>query len=61
VGAYVVYRVATTLLRGMDMNDIASVVNWAWLAVVIYTWVGPVFFQRMLSKELEKVKLEKTF
>jgi hypothetical protein len=36
-------------------------VRWLWLAIVIYSWVGPVIFKRMLDKELQQLRLDPNF
>ncbi|WP_261694238.1 tetratricopeptide repeat protein [Tahibacter amnicola] len=61
VGMYLAYRVLTLLLHDLEQPTAATMLNYVWLAFVIYTWVAPAQFQRMLRKELEQVKLKPDF
>ena len=55
--AFVVYRVMTLVLADFGLDGAASIVRYAWLAIVAYTWVSPGIFKRMLEKDLEEVRL----
>jgi Flp pilus assembly protein TadD len=61
IGLYVVWQVfrRTLLLAFPPVVQTAAVV--AWLAFCIYTWVAPVVFDRMLKRELAKVRLNPAF
>jgi len=61
LGAYAAYRILTITLRGAIPDPYVNAIQFAWLGIVVYTWVGPGLFQRMLSKELSKVSLRKDF
>lgn len=58
---FVVYRVGSQVLKDMDLGTAAMWLSFAWLAFVIYTWVGPALFQRTLAKELAGFKLRGDF
>lgn len=55
--AFIVYRAARQVLTDSGYPDGADLVNFAWIGICIYTWVGPGLFQRELEKELGEVKL----
>lgn len=59
--AYLVFRVATMGFKDMGQAEIANYVQWAWFAIVIYTFVGPTLFIKSLKKELSEVKLSREF
>lgn len=61
LGAFVVYRLTARLAGDLGPPELASAIGFAWLAIVIYTWVGPALFQRALDKELAQVKLSDDF
>ncbi len=61
VGAFALYRTATILMEGTANASLIPLVQIGWYAAVIYTWVGPGLFQRMLDKELAKVALKPEF
>lgn len=61
VGAFAVYRSATILMEGTANAPLLPIVNLFWYAAVIYTWVSPGLFSRMLDRELEKVRLGPEF
>jgi Flp pilus assembly protein TadD len=57
--AFVLYRVSTIMATDAGRIGLASAINLAWLAVVIYSFTGPVLFRRALQKELAEVRLER--
>jgi Flp pilus assembly protein TadD len=59
LGAFVLYRVSTIMATDAGRTGLASAINLAWLAVVIYSFAGPVLFRRALQRELAEVKLER--
>lgn len=59
--AYLVFRVTTMGFNDLGQPEIANYVQWAWLAIVIYTFVGPTVFIKSLKKELSEVKLSREF
>jgi lipopolysaccharide export LptBFGC system permease protein LptF len=59
--AYLVFRVTTMGFNDLGQPEIANYVQWAWLAIVIYTFVGPTVFMKSLKKELSEVKLSREF
>jgi len=58
LGLFLLYRVARQLAHDLDRPGLASVLNLVWLGFVVYTWVGPGMFQRMLRRELRGVRLD---
>lgn len=58
---FLLYRVATQALKDFGLSDAAFAVSLAWLAFVVYTWVGPALFNRSLEKELKGVSLREDF
>lgn len=61
LGAFVIYRVASMAYTDAGRKDIAAIVNYCWLAIVIYSFIGPGLFEKALKKELTSVKLTKDF
>jgi Tfp pilus assembly protein PilF len=55
--AFASYRFGMLVLHDMGALGAAKTLDLVWLAVCIYTWVGPSLFQRMLAKELATVQL----
>jgi tetratricopeptide (TPR) repeat protein len=55
--AFVLYRVSSIAAAGAGAAALAGGIEAAWLAVVVYSFVGPVLFRRALDKELAEVKL----
>lgn len=54
---YVVIRLAITMAEDFDRSDIAGYISTAWLAFVVYTWVAPGIWKRMLARDINPVKL----
>lgn len=61
LGAYLAYRVADLAVRDSGSATSAQILEYAWLAIVVYTWVGPGLFQRSLAREMDSVRLKTTF
>jgi hypothetical protein len=61
LGLYLVNRILTMVLLDMGQTDAAHTVQLAWLAFVIYTWIAPSLFQRMVQKELKQVLLRSDY
>lgn len=59
--AFAIYRAATILLEGTEYDRFAGMVTLVWLGAVVYTWVAPGMYQKMLEKELESVRLRPDF
>lgn len=57
LGSFVVYRVVTIVLRHRGLHDAAELLQWAWLGLCVYTWVGPGMFRRWLDRERAQVRL----
>lgn len=60
-GTYVLYRFGVVALTQQEKPDLAGLLQFAWLGICLYTWVGPGLFRRSLEKDLEKVVLRKGF
>lgn len=58
---YVVYRFIDAVALDFGKRDVSMVINLAWLALVIYTWVGPAVFEKALKKDLAQVRLRSEF
>ena len=61
LAAFIVYRIASMAFTDMGRKDIATLVNLCWMAIVIYSFIGPTIFEKALKKELADVKLTKNF
>lgn len=61
VGAFFLTSLATLVCTDLDLPGVASAIRNVWLAVVVYSWVGPAWFQRALARELDAVRLRDDF
>jgi hypothetical protein len=61
IGGFVAYRLLTLLLSDLDQPAAANAVQIGWLALCIYSWVGPGLFQRAVERELAPVALDEKF
>lgn len=57
LGAYLAQRVASIYARENEMPTTSDIISYLWLAVCVYSWVGPGLFHNVVKKELETVKL----
>ena len=57
LGVFVLYRVGLQLAGDLGHQELKSPIMGIWLALCIYTWVGPGLFRRSVRKDLEQVKL----
>lgn len=55
--AFVLYRVASIATADAGATGASGIIDIAWIAVVIYSWVGPTLFHRALRKELDSVRI----
>jgi hypothetical protein len=58
---FALYRVATVAIVQSGWSELANIVQLLWLGFVVYTWVGPMAFNRMLRKEFATVRLRRGF
>jgi hypothetical protein len=61
LGAYLAQRTATIFARTNGHSMTADLIGYAWLALCVYSWVGPGLFRKAIDRELEKVELEAGF
>ncbi len=61
LGAYVVYRISAITADAYEQQGLAQYIQFLWLALVAYTWIGPAIFLRSLKKELATLELDKRF
>jgi hypothetical protein len=59
LAAYVVYRIVVIAASNAGAESLATGVQWAWLALVAYSFIGPTLFRRSLQRELQQVDLER--
>jgi tetratricopeptide (TPR) repeat protein len=55
---FLVYRLASLIFEDLDMGLAGTIANYVWMAIVVYSWIGPAVFARMLKRELEKIHLD---
>lgn len=58
---FLVYRIAEITAGALDHAVAARIIQYAWYAIVAYTFIGPTIFHQSLRKELETVKLSRDF
>jgi tetratricopeptide (TPR) repeat protein len=61
LGAFALYRVGLVALAQQGKSEAQGTLMLFWLAVCVYTWVGPGLFKRALDKELATVRLKDDF
>ncbi|WP_394390019.1 tetratricopeptide repeat protein [Shewanella woodyi] len=61
ISGFLLFQVASIVLEDLGHKSVGEVVSMFWLGIVIYSWIGPAWFNRMLKKELETVSLDKAF
>ena len=61
LGAYLVYRVAAQAAGDLGQPTLSLGITVVWLALCVYTWVGPGLFRRLIRKELAAVRLDQSF
>jgi len=61
IGAYICFNLCSQLLRDFGFETTAAITASLWLLLVIYSWVGPPYFKKILNKEISKVKLSPDF
>jgi len=59
LAAFALQRVASIYAQQHGEAGLASAISVVWLAIVVYSWVGPMLFQRALRRELESVELRR--
>ena len=58
---YALFRVSSLLFGTFGYASFSDSVSYVWLAIVIYSWVGPFWFKNAVRKELETVSLKPEF
>jgi tetratricopeptide (TPR) repeat protein len=61
VAGYLIYRLATALAEDLGRDDIASILQIVWFAFVVYTWIAPSVFARMLQREQKSTRLREDY
>ena len=61
LAAFVLYRVVTVTAAHYEYEDLARYIQFLWLGIVAYTWIGAGIFQSALRRELQTVVLRKDF
>jgi hypothetical protein len=59
--AYVAFRVSLQAASDLGVPELQSAISLVWLAMVAWTWVGPMVFSRMVARELDPVSLRRDF
>lgn len=57
VGSFLAYRAIVVVLTHRGLHDVVEALQWVWLGLCAYTWVGPGMFARWLERERAKVRL----
>lgn len=61
IGGYVLTRVASLYTHQHGFSLASQCIDYAWLALCVYSWVGPPYFARQLQRELSQVQLSKDY
>jgi tetratricopeptide (TPR) repeat protein len=59
LAAFVLYRLAVIAAQQEGATALAGGIQIAWLAIVVYSFVGPILFRKALRRELESVELRR--
>ena len=59
LAAFVVYRLGVIVAEQEGATGLATGIQIAWLAIVVYSFVGPILFRRALRRELESIELHR--
>ena len=57
--AYFVYRVLIIMTSEAGADTASTAISIGWLAIVVYSFLGPTLFNKALKKELETVRLRR--
>jgi tetratricopeptide (TPR) repeat protein len=57
IGSFLLARLAMILAGAVGLDELAGVIQVAWLGFCAYTWIAPVMLRKMIARELETVKL----
>lgn len=58
VAAFVVFQVVSQVFKDAGYMEWSEATDYAWLAIVVYSWVGPVWFKKKVDDELKTVALK---
>ncbi|MBI1384468.1 MAG: tetratricopeptide repeat protein [Rhizobiales bacterium] len=61
LAAFVVYWVARLAIRDLGYPGAAQMLTYAWLIFALYTWVGGAIRDRIVEKEVARVRLRPNF
>lgn len=59
--AFGAFRVLVLVAKDLQAPGAAQILEIAWLALAVYSWIGPAVFQRMLKREMGEVVLRPDF
>ena len=59
LAAYLIYGCCRRLVGDWGSDGVAALIDGLWLAAVMYSWIGPMWFERVLDGELGQVKLHR--
>lgn len=61
IAAFAIMRIAIMLAREFGLDGVALAISLTWLALCVYTWVGPTVFQRTLEREKAPVRFDEDY
>lgn len=61
ISAYLFFNLASQVAKDLGYGLASQVISYAWLALVIYTWIGLPYYKKVLKKELEKFSFNPNF
>lgn len=56
--AYIIYRISSMIADDLGATVWETGIDLAWLAIVIYSFLGPTIYRRSVENELKKVELK---
>lgn len=61
ISAYLVVNLVTQIMYDLKFENLAKLVSYSWVALVIYSWIGIPYFHKVLKKELDSFSFNKDF
>lgn len=55
---FLVYRLLSLIFEDLGMEGARAIAGYVWMGIVLYSWISPEVFQRMLQRELEQIRLD---
>lgn len=61
ISGWLLFTITRLVSEDLGTPTLAGAAEYVWLAICVYSWVGPGLFARAIQKELERVRLKGDF